>query len=373
MNQREETERRSIRRLLALCAGWILGAGFVGLALESTSAPAQTAPDVGKAGSLDFWEELAFWESVKDSSKPADLEAYLATYPNGRFRRLAEIRLKSLRAGEGGGESAATDAAAASEGSTAREAEKAVETQTDASAAAGQRIQDCELCPKLVVVPAGERMMGSDEGRPEERPRHRVVFSKPFAIGIYEVSVGEWDACLREGACRVSPESGSDPKLPMSNLSWDDTRQYLDWLKGRTGKPYRLPSEAEWEYAAGAGTSTRFWWGDSVGRNKADCSDCGSAWDDKSPAPVGSFAPNPFGLYDVHGNLWEWTQDCVNRNYAGAPTDGSAWLRGDCLGRMLRGGAWKLDADYMRTTKRHNYDRDVRYYLHGFRVARDLP
>ena len=117
----------------------------------------------------------------------------------------------------------------------------------------------------------------------------------------------------------------------------------------------------------------RFWWGDEVGKSNANCNDCGSRWDGKSPAPVGSFKPNPFGLFDVHGNLWEWTQDCVNRSYEGAPTDGTAWMRGDCLGRMLRGGAWNLGADYMRTTRRHNYDSDVRYYLHGFRVVRSLP
>ncbi len=215
--------------------------------------------------------------------------------------------------------------------------------------------------------------MGSDRGHPEERPTHTVTLPKPFAIGVYEISVQEWDACLREEACQLAPDTHSDLTLPMSNLSWDDTRQYVEWLTRKTGNDYRLPSEAEWEYATAAGTKSRFWWGDEVGKSNANCNDCGSRWDGKSPAPVGSFKPNPFGLFDVHGNLWEWTQDCVNRSYEGAPTDGTAWMRGDCLGRMLRGGAWNLGADYMRTTRRHNYDSDVRYYLNGFRVVRSLP
>jgi len=178
---------------------------------------------------------------------------------------------------------------------------------------------------------------------------------------------------LREGGCRFTPEAGIDVDLPISNLSWDDARSYLTWLSKKTGESYRLPTEAEWEYAASGGKSTAYWWGDEVGRGNANCSDCGSAWDGKGPAPVGSFKPNPFGLYDVHGNLWEWTMDCMNPSYKGAPADGSAWLRGDCISRVLRGGSWNLGSEYMRTTRRNHYDRDVRYYLHGFRVARPLP
>lgn len=340
------------------------------LSATPTSTIAQTSPATGSPSDVEFWEELAFWESIKDTSIPSELEAYLSAYPEGRFRRLAEIRLSALRSGDATGGEPETAATApvrrSGQASTPGEGESP-------ELAAGSRIQDCDSCPQLVVVPVGEFVMGSDQGRPEERPPHSIALAEPFAIGVYEVTVQEWDACLREGACDLAPKSRADSTLPMSNVSWDDARQYLDWLSRKTGKAYRLPSEAEWEYAASGGSKTRFWWGDKVGKSNANCNDCGSQWDGKSPAPVGSFKPNPFGLYDVHGNLWEWTKDCVNRSYEGAPSDGTAWLRGDCLGRMLRGGAWNLDADYMRTTRRHNYDRDVRYYLHGFRVVRSLP
>ena len=114
-------------------------------------------------------------------------------------------------------------------------------------------------------------------------------------------------------------------------------------------------------------------WGDEAGQNQANCKDCGSQWSGKEPAPVGSFQANPFGLYDVHGNLWEWTADCWNDNYKGAPSDGSVWTKGDCIARVLRGGAWQLDADYMRSARRSHYDRDVRYHLNGLRVAKTLP
>jgi formylglycine-generating enzyme required for sulfatase activity len=225
----------------------------------------------------------------------------------------------------------------------------------------------------MVRVPAGKYSMGSDRDRPDEKPRHEVQFARPFAIGVFEVTLAEWDACLREGACRFSPGGGSDGRLPASNLSWDDAQEYVAWLSKKTGREYRLPTEAEWEYAASGGRATAYWWGDEAGKGNANCSDCGSNWDGQGPAPVGSFQPNPFGLYDVHGNLWEWAMDCANPSYKGAPTDGSAWLRGDCIVRVLRGGSWNLGSEYMRRTRRNHYDRDVRYYLHGFRVARPLP
>ncbi|NEV63344.1 formylglycine-generating enzyme family protein [Thiorhodococcus minor] len=363
-----KTHGDAVKRLHPIAvAALLLSVGLLSAPLSTT---AQTPPATGEPGDVEFWEELAFWESIKDTSSPSELEAYLSAYPEGRFRRLAEIRLSVLRAGDAAGsEPAAPSTAQVQRGG--RESRPGARKGPELGA--GSRIQDCDSCPELVVVPAGDFTMGSDQGRPEERPPHPVELAKPFAIGVYEVTVEEWDACLREGACDLAPNSRTDATLPMSNVSWDDARQYLDWLSRKTGKEYRLPSEAEWEYAASGGTKTRFWWGEEVGENKASCDDCGSQWDGESPAPVGSFEPNPFGLYDIHGNLWEWTQDCVNRSYQGAPSDGTAWLRGDCLGRMLRGGAWNLDADYMRTTRRHNYDHDVRYYLHGFRVVRSLP
>lgn len=336
-----------------------------------------------KAGDLAFWEEIAFWETIKNSKDPSEFQAYLDAYPNGRFARLAELRIKTLK-GEADPESAGETAPSPKDlGEVPRGTETTGESggsgqpaEPQAGAGAmppGGTFQDCEDCPPMVAVPEGTYLMGSDLHRPNEKPRHEVRFARPFAIGVHEVTIGEWDACLREGGCRFSPPSAGDGRLPASNLSWDDTQEYLTWLSKKTGKGYRLPTEAEWEYAASGGRTTAFWWGDAVGTGNANCSDCGGPWGGKAPAPVGSFAPNPFGLYDVHGNLWEWTMDCVNSSYTGAPANGSAWLRGDCIARILRGGSWKLESDYMRLTRRNHYDQDVRYYLHGFRVARSLP
>ena len=311
---------------------------------------------------LEFWEEMAFWETIKDSQNPEEYEAYLLIYPEGRFAPLATVRIKALREQQNASVSSNTDPSS-NQNSTA--------DQTTGQDSGGV-FRDCDECPLMVTVPAGEFTMGSDRHRREEQPLHQVTISKPFAIGVYEITLGEWDACLREGGCRYSPES-SDPSLPISNISWDDAQAYVRWLSNKTGFDYRLPSEAEWEYAARAGSDTVYWWGDEPGQNQANCKDCGSQWSGKEAAPVGSFEANPFGLYDVHGNLWEWTADCWNNNYKGAPTDGSVWTKGDCIARVLRSGAWQLDADYMRAARRSKYDRDVRYHLNGLRVAKTLP
>jgi formylglycine-generating enzyme required for sulfatase activity len=346
--------------MLIVCA-----AGF-----QTDPLLAETAAKAKAGGDLAFWEELAFWETIKDSKDPSEFEAYLAAYPDGRFARLAEIRIRSLA---GPPTKDTVEETAPAEPTPNAEADRADPSADSATSTLQGLFRDCDLCPLMVNVPAGTYMMGSDRYRPDEQPSHEITFAKPFAIGVHEVTLAEWDACLREGGCRFSPEYNADSRLPIGNVSWDDAKDYTAWLSKKTGESYRLPTEAEWEYGASAGTTTAFWWGDDVGIGNANCSNCGSRWDASGPSPVGSFAPNPFGLHDVHGNLWEWTMDCVNRSYKGAPADGSAWLRGDCIARVLRGGSWNLDSEYMRTTRRNHYDRDVRYYLHGFRVVRSLP
>lgn len=301
--------------------------------------------------------EIAFWESVKESRNPEEFRAYVAEYPQGRFVSLARVRIKALTAETGTGNStgiAAPPAAA----TVFRE---------------GDIFQECGVCPQMVVVPAGRFEMGSDKRTAEEKPQHAVAISKAFAMGAYEVTVGEWDACFKEGGCSQGPEQGRDVKLPIGNVSWDDARNYVKWLSKKTAQKYRLPSEAEWEYAARAGTATGYWWGDEKGVKRANCTDCGTPWDSKNASPTGSFGPNPFGLYDIHGNISEWVQDCWNPSYQNAPGDGEAWMSGDCLSRVLRGGSWALDHEYMRSSRRNRYDRDVRYYLNGFRVLRELP
>ncbi|MCG6863673.1 MAG: formylglycine-generating enzyme family protein [Chromatiaceae bacterium] len=336
-----------------------------------------SAGEQSNAQDLAFWEELAFWEAVENSENPAELEAYLHAYPKGRFAPLAKVRINALKKQGSNETEQAPQIAPPESGSAAGIGEEqpvdVEEAPASAKAQAGNQFRDCAECPLMAVIPAGRFTMGSKHHRNEEKPVHEVTIPEPFAIGVYEVTVGEWDACLREAGCDHTPTSLDNAQMPVADVSWDDAQQYVVWLSKKTGKDYRLPSEAEWEYAARGGSDTAFWWGDAVGTNNADCRDCGSEWDGKSAAPIGSFKPNPFGLYDVHGNLWEWTQDCSNRSYKGAPSDGSPWLRGDCLARMLRGGSWNLEADYMRSTRRHSYDWDVRYYLHGFRVARPYP
>jgi formylglycine-generating enzyme required for sulfatase activity len=234
-------------------------------------------------------------------------------------------------------------------------------------------IKDCENCPELVQIPAGTFVMGSKEGHWSERPVHRVTIAEPFALGRYEVTVGQWQACIDAGACQSMPAMQNvTASSPVHNVSWNEAQNYLKWLSQSTGKSYRLPTEAEWEYAARAGTKTRYWWGEAIGVSNADCEDCGGDWDRKTPAQVGGFAPNPFGLHDMNGGVMEWVADCWSQDYEGAPSDGSAWLAGDCEQRVLRGGSWRNDQTYATVSSRLSYDASVRYYTNGFRVARDL-
>ncbi len=305
-----------------------------------------------------FWAELAFWESVKDSGNPKELQAYIDNYPNGRFATLAKLRLAALE--EPRGESTSNVKA------TKR-------PSTGKVLKIGDVFRDCDGCPQMKVIPPGRFKMGSDYHRPEERPSHVVVIPGPLAIGTHEITVEEWNACIQEGACSQVPQASKDGRLPVANVSWNDARDYLKWLTEKSGHRYRLPSEAEWEYAARAGTETAYWWGDKRDVKKANCRDCTNRNKPPSVTPTGDFAANPFGLYDVHGNLSEWTEDCWNPSYRGAPSNGEAWLAGDCLSRVLRGGSWALDHDYMRASRRSRYDRDVRYYQNGFRVVREIP
>ena len=255
---------------------------------------------------------------------------------------------------------------------------------------AEERSKDCGVCPEMVVVPAGSFMMGSPEseskGFSDERPEHRVTIGQAFAIGKYEVTFAEFDACVDAGGCDHGPKHwrGSQillrsriwrflerTDLPVIDVSWDDAQQYVRWLSRMTGADYRLPSAAEWEYAARAGTTTARYWGENIGENRANCDGCGSRWDKQRTAPVGSFEPNAFGLYDVLGNVWEWTQDCWHGSYKGAPSDGSAWTAGgDCSRRVLRGGSWILFPRDVRSANRHRKTTDFRFNNIGFRVAK---
>lgn len=232
----------------------------------------------------------------------------------------------------------------------------------------GSVFRDCQNCPEMVIVPSGTFRMGSDED-PTEKPIHQASIAS-FAIGKYPVTVGEWRHCVAAKACSAVVE-GEDA-APARNLSWTDAQEYVAWLSKNTGKPYRLPSEAEWEYAARAGAGSRYWWGERVMPSMANCKGCGGAYDSRQPAVIGSFPANPFGLHDMVGSVAQWVADCWHPNYQGAPSDGSPRTEPHCRENVLRGGSWRNDASYARSASRAYYDSGVRYPAHGFRVARSL-
>ena len=233
------------------------------------------------------------------------------------------------------------------------------------------RFQDCPTCPRMVRLPGGTFMMGLGSREPESQPAHRVDV-RAFAIGLTPVTVAEWKACIAAKGCSFLPRMRvTDDRTPVHNLSWEDIGQYMAWLSINSGHAYRLPSEAEWEYAARGGTSTRYWWGDSVGMSLANCSDCGGPQDEFGPLPVDARPPNPFGLYDVLGGVAQWTADCWFPNYKGAPADATPRAAKACEKRVLRGGSFRSGHDEITVTYRGNYDAPVRYLVNGFRVARD--
>ncbi|WP_245549292.1 SUMF1/EgtB/PvdO family nonheme iron enzyme [Noviherbaspirillum massiliense] len=343
--------------------------------------------------------ELTFWDSIKDSTHASDYEAYLQAYPNGRFAALAKARIARLRAAAPKAETPQEEAQPATKAAPptqpapkpaerARSAparKAAPERASPAPAAPSQaeappstagrvsELKDCPECPALIGLPHGTFTMGSNASDPSEKPAHQVTIRTPFAIGKYEVTVAQWNACADAGGCpKIAGDTSQGANMPMRNVSWDDTQQYMKWLGKVSGKPYRLPTEAEWEFAARGGTSTRYWWGEQMSKGKANCKECGGPWHPEGPENVGSFAPNPYGLYDMNGSVWEWVSDCWHNSFKGAPGDGRAWNDPNCRVRVIRGGSWREGASYMPVTTRFKYDASVRQAQNGFRVARDL-
>jgi formylglycine-generating enzyme required for sulfatase activity len=240
--------------------------------------------------------------------------------------------------------------------------------------------------PEMVDIRPGERRfrqsfwMGSNQGAEWETPRHKVTFSRPFAIGKYEVTFDEYmDFARKTGAWEPGDETWGQGRRPVINVSWQDGRDYARWLSLVTGKGYRLPTEAEWEYAARGGTQTRYWWGDDMEPGRAVCRGCESDWAGKAAGSKTArvddpnFKPNPFGLYHTAGNVWEWVQDCWHNNYKGAPKDGSAWLEqdgGNCSRRVVRGGSWSYRPRFVRSAARCWNEPGYRLAI-GFRLAQD--
>jgi formylglycine-generating enzyme required for sulfatase activity len=240
---------------------------------------------------------------------------------------------------------------------------------------------ECDRCPAMVVVPAGEFIMGATREETgsgaDERPPHKVRIAKPFAVGRFGVTFDEWDACVADGGCegyRPADEGWGRDRRPVINVSWHDAKNYAAWLSKKTGQTYRLLTEAEWEYAARAGTTTPFWWGDKIARDRANYSgDAASPGEDHGKTlPVDSYAPNPWGLYQVHGNVYDWVEDCFNGSYVGAPSDGTAWTAGDCDRRGHRGGSWFSEANALRAASRNRNFATTPFNFIGFRVARTL-
>lgn len=238
----------------------------------------------------------------------------------------------------------------------------------------GRTFRDCADCPEMVELPAGKFMMGWADGDKDEKPVHEVVIAKPFAIGKFEVTFDEWAACVAGGGC-VNQKDPYDKgwgkgRRPVIHVSWDNIREYLAWLSAKTGKHYRFLTEAEWEYAARAGTTTKYAFGDTITRDQANFS-AGTQGEGKT-VEVGSYPPNAWGLHDMHGNVWEWTEDCFDESYEGAPADGTARFFPPCAVRSLRGGSWDYVADEVRSSIRFWLKPVMRLDEVGFRLARSL-
>lgn len=311
----------------------------------SAVAPSQSSPD----------RETIYWQSVNDSTDAKDFDAYLKLYPNGHFVDIARNRLAALRPRPE---------------SAPRPVQPTVgryDTQL------GEVLRDCSGCPEMVVIPAGSFVMGSpqyESGRSDDELPQRRVTIRSFALGRTEVTFAQYDECANENACpRASDNGWGREDRPVINVSWNDAKAFTNWLSRKSGKTYRLPSEAEWEYAARGGTTSRFYCGDNYVCTYP------VAWTTANSGartqPVGSKPPNAFGLHDLYGNAWEWTEDCYNSNYLGAPTDGSAWLSGKCEYRVIRGGSWGHYPGFNRSAIRFWGNPEIlRDSKGGFRVAR---
>jgi formylglycine-generating enzyme required for sulfatase activity len=338
-------------------------------------------------------QETAEWGAVAVSTNREDIETFLKQWPDGQHRAAARARIVELRQGSRGvlrgifiGAGGTVPLLALAlylfvypqiqmwpvfwNVSTA-----VLSTQAEQTLHPGDGFKECVNCPEMVVVPSGQFTMGLRDGRESEKPAHLVIIGQRFAAGKFVVTFDQWDACVAHGGCRhnASDNGWGRANRPVIDVNWDDAKEYVAWMSKLTGKTYRLLTEADWEYAARAGTTTTYYWGSSVGKGNANCDGCGSTSDNRETAPVGSFTPNSFGLYDMAGNVWQWTEDCYNSTYNGAPANGSPWvLSGDCSRRVVRGGSWRSYPDYLRTAVRDRGPSVGRVNFVGFRVARTL-
>ncbi|MFN7305323.1 MAG: SUMF1/EgtB/PvdO family nonheme iron enzyme, partial [Acetobacteraceae bacterium] len=301
--------------------------------------------------------ELAFWQSIQGSQRAEEFEAYLRQFPQGTFAGLARARIAALRA----------------PAPPATQPQPAVGVWPQGSGypvPVGQAFRDCPECPEMLVIPSGTFMMGSPaseaDRRSEEGPQDQVTVRAPLAVGRFEVTFAEWDACVAAGGCSHRPGDGGWARgnRPVINVSWNDAQQYVVWLSRRTGQRYRLLTEAEWEYAARAGTTTPWHTGSAIGPSQA-------VFASSRTEPVGSRPANRFGLHDMHGNANEWVEDCYRDSYVVAFLDASqAVTTGGCALRVLRGGSWFNSPQILRAASRGRSSPGSRANDIGFRVAR---
>ena len=339
------------------------------------------------------------WDRAKDGTSVTVLEAFIARYKDTFYADLARARIADLKKQqcESYSERNACDLDTSCSWDDSGKRCQRKKTQPGApcegiEALVGNErrclkpkdsFKDCPDCPEMVVVTGGRFMMGSPATEIErhfEEEQHQVVIPKAFAVGKFEITFAEWDACvLHTGCTRQTRDFGwGRGRRPVVDVSWNDAKQYVVWMSRRTGHQYSLLTEAEWEYAARAGTTTPFSMGHTITTDQANFN--GSIPYGDSPAgrilkrtvEVGSFKPNGFGLHDMHGNVWEWVEDCYEDGYIGAPTDGSARLSGNCRNRGVRSGAYVIGGYGLRSAFRAYNDSDHRSEAHGFRVARAL-
>jgi len=321
----------------------------------------------------DISADETLWATVENSKKASDFQFYLSKFPKGRYTAEAELKIIQHK------------------------------NPLTRSYNPGDTFKDCDDCPEMVVVPSGRFMMGSPKSENErykdEGPRHEVTIANKFAVGQFEVTRAQFSTFVNETGHDVGNKCSSyakgkwkehsnrsyekpgfhqDDTHPVVCVNWDDAKAYVRWLSRKTKKKYRLLSEAEWEYVARANTETPFWWGKSISRSQANYSDNpiynGYTGKDRKPTvPVDSFEANDFGLYNVHGNVLEWVEDCWHESYHGSPKDGRAWIKGgECSKRVLRGGSWYSNPDYLRLANRFRLKSDIRIDDLGFRVSRTL-
>lgn len=338
------------------------------------------------------------WEAARQERSIASMEAYIEAWPAGLHIEEAQRTLRDLR-DRANDDEAFTDARtlgtrdamqayldAFPRGAHVAEALELLERYT---LSPGKPFRDCAVCPELRVMPVGAFAQGAADDDPlaleQEKPRRVVTFSRPFAVGIFEVTFGQWDACVADGGCETRPPDNGWGRgdRPVINVSWNDAQAYVAWLSEKTGETYRLPTESEWEYVARA-DSRGPWLGDDPAAvcrfGNVAGAETGFDWqheacEDNYPVgtvPVGAFSPNKAGLFDVIGNVAEWTADCLNLSYLDAPTDGSAWTRGLCSSHMTRGGSWVTGSRDIRLSSRFNLKNGDRNDFTGFRVVRDI-